>query len=117
MNKGPSVGIVPAEGFAFFFAASYPAIARIGIAWAKRPKNIASPVVILYQSVFRLALRMTSDYPRRWKRKRRRSRCTRGGRRRRGCRARSSASTKSPKTRTSVGETSSAKRGELHVAS
>ena len=40
MNRGPSVGMVPAEDFAFFFAANDPAIA-IGIAWAKRPKNIA----------------------------------------------------------------------------
>jgi hypothetical protein len=61
MNSGPSVGIVPADGFAFFFAANEPAIARIGIAWAKRPRNIASPVVILYQSVF--ALSPANDEP------------------------------------------------------
>ena len=61
MNKGPSVGMVPAEGFALFFAANDPAMARIGIAWAKRPKNIASPVVIFYQSVF--ALSPANDEP------------------------------------------------------
>jgi hypothetical protein len=36
-------------------------MARIGIAWAKRPKNIASPVVMLYQRVF--ALRPANDEP------------------------------------------------------
>src|ERR1700756_1506821 len=61
MNKGPSVGMVPAEGFAFFFAANDPAMARIGIAWANRPKNIERPVVILYQGVF--ALRPAKDEP------------------------------------------------------
>ena len=39
MKSGPSVGKVPGDGATFFFAASDPAIARIGIAWAKRPKN------------------------------------------------------------------------------
>jgi hypothetical protein len=47
--------MVPAEGFAFFFAASDPAMARIGTAWAKRPKNIETPVVTLYQGVFALS--------------------------------------------------------------
>src|ERR1700735_588149 len=55
MNKGPSVGMLPAEGFAFFFAANDPAMARIGIAWAKRPKHIASPFVIFYESGFALS--------------------------------------------------------------
>ena len=32
MNSGPSLGIVPADGLVFFFAASDPAIARIGMA-------------------------------------------------------------------------------------
>jgi hypothetical protein len=51
----------PGGGFAFFFAANDPAMARIGIAWAKRPKNITSPVVMLYQSVF--ALSPTNNEP------------------------------------------------------
>jgi hypothetical protein len=36
MNKGPSVGMVPAEGFALFFAANDPAMARIGIGRSDR---------------------------------------------------------------------------------
>ena len=55
MKSGPSVGKVPGEGAAFLFAASDPAIARIGFAWAKRPKNIATPVVTLYQGVLALS--------------------------------------------------------------
>lgn len=55
MKSGPSVGKVPGDGATFFFAASDPAIARIGIAWAKRPKNIATPVVTLYQGVLALS--------------------------------------------------------------
>ena len=61
MNKGPSVGKVPGDGATFFFAASDPAMARIGIAWANRPKNIATPVVTLYQGL--LALRPAKAEP------------------------------------------------------
>ena len=52
MKSRPSVGKVPGEGETFLFAASDPAIARIGIAWANRPKNIARPVVTFYQGEF-----------------------------------------------------------------
>ena len=55
MKSGPSVGKVPGEGETFLFAASEPAIARIGIAWANRPKIIARPVVTLYQGVLALS--------------------------------------------------------------
>src|ERR1700729_3117808 len=61
MNRGPSVGMVPAGGFAFFLSANDPAIATIGIAWATRPTNIATPVLMLYQSVF--PLRPAQDEP------------------------------------------------------
>jgi hypothetical protein len=54
-KSAPSVGKVPGETTALFFAASDPAIARIGIAWAKRPRNIAIPVVTLYQGVLALS--------------------------------------------------------------
>src|SRR5262249_25413090 len=50
-NTGPVTGNVPADSGTFFFAASDPAIPRIGISMKKRPKNMSRPSVVLYQSV------------------------------------------------------------------
>jgi hypothetical protein len=46
---------VPKPPLASFFAAGDPAIARIGMAWATRPKYITIPVVTLYQGAFALS--------------------------------------------------------------
>ena len=51
LRETTSVGKVPGGGGTFFISASAPAIARIGIAWANCPKNIATPAVTLYQGV------------------------------------------------------------------
>src|SRR6266536_2805888 len=51
-NVPPCTGNVPALGGATFFCTSEPANAMIGTIMRKRPNNISSPRVVLYQGVF-----------------------------------------------------------------
>ena len=46
-NSGVCVGNVPAPGGVYFFLASEPAIASVGIINQKREANIARPSVVL----------------------------------------------------------------------
>src|SRR6202789_1347461 len=54
LNSGVVTGKVPAGSGTNFLRARLPAIARIGITAKKRPKSMANPIVVLYQSVFPL---------------------------------------------------------------
>src|SRR5450631_4525825 len=53
-NRPPVVGKVPADAGTIFFAASEPAIAMAGTIIQKRPTNMATAPVVLYQSVLPL---------------------------------------------------------------
>src|ERR1700749_1412443 len=55
VNSGVVTGKVPTVAGMLFFAARLPAIASIGISIRKRPANIATPSVELYQCVLVLS--------------------------------------------------------------
>src|ERR1700722_1289237 len=54
LNNAVVTGNVPADSGTNFLRARLPAMARIGITAKKRPKRVARPIVVLYQSVFPL---------------------------------------------------------------
>ena len=54
VKSGVVTGNVPSDGGTYFFFARLPAIASMGMIIRKRPINVSSPIVVLYQSVFAL---------------------------------------------------------------
>src|SRR5690349_24500803 len=51
-NNGVVTGNVPNDGGTIFLRTRFPAIASIGMIIMNRPTSIATPIVVLYQSVF-----------------------------------------------------------------
>jgi hypothetical protein len=54
-KSGVVTGNVPSDGGVIFLRPKLPAMASIGIIIMKRPNSIASPIVVLYQSVLALS--------------------------------------------------------------
>src|SRR5438046_5521273 len=52
VKSGPVTGKVPSDAGDVLFFAIFPAMARIGMTTKNLPSNIASAVLVLYQSVF-----------------------------------------------------------------